>query len=820
MFYEALLPIQVPQEYVAVWQTVFLLVQLSLLLVNGMWTIHRFDVTADPQDSNQEWKWSDLAVFTVLWPSATFCLVELLRCFHVPMLFILIYCSLLAWCYVVREAFLITLNKLRLYQDVRHFIQLQWFKLQLSALMKAIEVRAHWCRFCFRITTKTRVVLSTANRFIATTLYYGVIDSFRSLVKYSNDTFDLVTCGFDDAVLWVTSRVVYPALRTIIIKTSLKNSWFDRVTTQIPLLFGHAKTQFYDPSSQCEYVSRPRFRSSYKVLRRAQKRRTILSRHKTRKMITLGLLFYVIASYVIPAKPQSVPERKQASPYPNYKQRRYADLARRRAKRLARLHWQVNREQILEEQRKANGTFKPEPPPSQPLDEFGFLKIDNPEDNLSYDDWVHSCDCSTRAEAGFQGCYDYELQEAGEKIYQELRNLLRNDDSVFHLTSSFRKNLVYPTSGTEDDLFTSAIPDYDSTDRSALSSWLHKFVDQPEIEGEPQEDPFDDIRSPLQGEIDDPTSKLADIQRRTDALFQLGSQSLMNPAFGNPDAVFAPKCLATPRAAFDPTYVCQLLSERGEEETKQVPVCVDTGCSFSMTNDIKDFVMPPQQGNFGSVNTVDNQITIQGLGVVRWLVKCCDGSTGTITTLAHYVPQADVKLLSPQHYSEFAKTNAYNDEKDPWTYKGNSHVMILNIENNNQVAVPTCHMQNLPILLVTPRTEETDPLTSCQPEESSVSVKEQLEEESALKPCCAHTASIDRKKIQVLDEANRNLNDATKRLLLDHQRLGHLGFHQVEYLYGQRFPCPRRNLPKVLQAEEGRRTRDMWLHRLAEVPQA
>ena len=201
------------------------------------------------------------------------------------------------------------------------------------------------------------------------------------------------------------------------------------------------------------------------------------------------------------------------------------------------------------------------------------------------------------------------------------------------------------------------------------------------------------------------------------------------------------------------------------------------------------------------MSTVDGHVTIQGLGIVRWKVKCADGSIGTITTLAHYVPNAEIKLLSPQHYSMFAQTNAFNSRDDPWTYKGNSRFFLLNIENRKQVAVPICSTQNLPMMVVSHHGSEIDSDEEDEtiPAEQDKVANYVVERPSVFAQAASSLPPGDHK---VLAESNQNLNRATKRWLLDHQRLGHLGFRQVEYLYGERFACPRSKLPKYFQDKD------------------
>jgi hypothetical protein len=104
-------------------------------------------------------------------------------------------------------------------------------------------------------------------------------------------------------------------------------------------------------------------------------------------------------------------------------------------------------------------------------------------------------------------------------------------------------------------------------------------------------------------------------------------------------------------------------------ESDSFPIMVDNGASYSISNDLKDFVMPPTkigpkiQGFAGSYTT-------SLIGAVKWHIQCDDGIVHTIILPnTSYVPQAEVWMLSPQHWAQ-ATNDHINDFITPPTKIG------------------------------------------------------------------------------------------------------------------------------------------------------
>jgi hypothetical protein len=81
-----------------------------------------------------------------------------------------------------------------------------------------------------------------------------------------------------------------------------------------------------------------------------------------------------------------------------------------------------------------------------------------------------------------------------------------------------------------------------------------------------------------------------------------------------------------------------------------VPVVLDTGASFSLTPFMNDFVGPIRPSPIGSLRGVSASANIAGIGTVEWMIRDLFGVIRAIRTEAYYVPEASIRLFSPQVY--------------------------------------------------------------------------------------------------------------------------------------------------------------------------
>jgi hypothetical protein len=63
--------------------------------------------------------------------------------------------------------------------------------------------------------------------------------------------------------------------------------------------------------------------------------------------------------------------------------------------------------------------------------------------------------------------------------------------------------------------------------------------------------------------------------------------------------------------------LCCRSSSRNGHCTLTYTICVDTGCSITITNCLDDFESPPQEGTFGDMKTIDGTSEIKAFGIVN-----------------------------------------------------------------------------------------------------------------------------------------------------------------------------------------------------------
>jgi hypothetical protein len=94
----------------------------------------------------------------------------------------------------------------------------------------------------------------------------------------------------------------------------------------------------------------------------------------------------------------------------------------------------------------------------------------------------------------------------------------------------------------------------------------------------------------------------------------------------------------------------------------QFSVCFDAGCSQSITNSLDDFKEPPIKGDFGTVKTMTGTTKIKAFGIVRCVVYDVDGTARLLRVPAYYIPESDIRLMSPQSNGQYHGWNSRVDD--------------------------------------------------------------------------------------------------------------------------------------------------------------
>ena len=185
------------------------------------------------------------------------------------------------------------------------------------------------------------------------------------------------------------------------------------------------------------------------------------------------------------------------------------------------------------------------------------------------------------------------------------------------------------------------------------------------------------------------------------------------------------------------------------------PLVVDSGASVCISPCRSDFVTyKPSKAKIKDLSSTNR---VEGEGLVRWHVLDADGKSVSVELPAFHIPQAEVRLLSPQLLYDFAGGHGVQTASE---YR-------LILHDGTTLVASNCSRSRLPLLSFA-RSHRSRNIWndgfSFPP--NTVKVAE------------AHT--------NVLSETNANLSPAQKEVLLWHQRLSHASIPWVQALMRDR----------------------------------
>ena len=175
------------------------------------------------------------------------------------------------------------------------------------------------------------------------------------------------------------------------------------------------------------------------------------------------------------------------------------------------------------------------------------------------------------------------------------------------------------------------------------------------------------------------------------------------------------------------------------------PVTIDTGATFTITPFYSDFVTGLTSTKGAILHGLAMGLQIEGSGMVDWNLPADDGSQITLKMTAYYVPEANRRLLSPQHYLQ----NSSNSTKQHFAITA-SHMEFVS-EHRRKATIKYHHQNNLPTIQMW----NSHPQREAQPE--------------AMEAC-------------VLNVNNMNLTPPQKELLRWHFCLCRQGFDSLQRL--------------------------------------
>ena len=242
-------------------------------------------------------------------------------------------------------------------------------------------------------------------------------------------------------------------------------------------------------------------------------------------------------------------------------------------------------------------------------------------------------------------------------------------------------------------------------------------------------------------------------------MFQLGSERTMfQRAFiATADLLRDVQFERPPDAAFKAGYIMQ-------SDGEMTPIVFDTGCSFSLTPFFSDFTQPLEKTEVDNMKGLSKDpVQVQGVGWVEWPIRDVFGKILIVRTKAFYVPQASMRLMSPQMY--FREQQGGNG----WFDQGK---LMFCGADGDYLQFPYDWNNNIPHMYLDKNVPQAG-LSSADIQ--NVQQAFNLENPGFIEQ--AHN---------LLDDNNFNLTKSQKEVLLWHLRLCHMGFHWLQSLMRKR----------------------------------
>ena len=186
-------------------------------------------------------------------------------------------------------------------------------------------------------------------------------------------------------------------------------------------------------------------------------------------------------------------------------------------------------------------------------------------------------------------------------------------------------------------------------------------------------------------------------------------------------------------------------------DSDHLKIVLDTGATISVTPFRDDFI-DWEQGTTPKLSGITADAEVCGVGTVLWKIRDDHGMVQEVRTRAYYVPQAQIRLFSPQSYflEQTDKSKSmYMMNADGFAFVfGNGACRTMQWKDQ-QSRLPTVSLPN--------DREPTSP----------------KDEKTAF-------------NIGVLNDANHNIDNSQKTLLKSHWKMSHIGLSTVQALYRSR----------------------------------
>jgi len=90
-------------------------------------------------------------------------------------------------------------------------------------------------------------------------------------------------------------------------------------------------------------------------------------------------------------------------------------------------------------------------------------------------------------------------------------------------------------------------------------------------------------------------------------------------------------------------------------EKRNLPIVLDTGASMSITPYRQDFCSRIDKGELKELTGLSHKTRVAGVGMIKWTVRDVFGQVRSFKTKGYYVPDANIRLFSPQTYMQEQK---------------------------------------------------------------------------------------------------------------------------------------------------------------------
>ena len=199
--------------------------------------------------------------------------------------------------------------------------------------------------------------------------------------------------------------------------------------------------------------------------------------------------------------------------------------------------------------------------------------------------------------------------------------------------------------------------------------------------------------------------------------------------------------VASSSVSYEPPGLAVYLST-GEDD---VPVVINTGASFCLTPNIGDFITPLSPST-SSLTGLNSETAVSGTGTVEWNIQDATGMIKILRCEAYYVPQAKIRLFSPQQHFQ---------DNNGGTLLCDQFKVQLTLFDGGTLEFPYQAHNRLPLMLTRDYFQSSD---RC----AGLTVQE-----------CTYLANTQALP-SIVDTTNQNLTGAQKELLLWHWKLGHV----------------------------------------------